>query len=197
VRISPLCFGRQQQQLSFLSEYTSDFRYLPGLANIGVDMLSRPSVVVLQLWPSAKLPVPQADTPVFCCSCQGNVHPGSPSVTVIPQATVPIYYAKMASLQTSCPDVTHIYNSTILFIVERTILGTLFRGTFLRVNSVCWYHARCMKAPWSMCTPQLTQAYAPQPGWCPPNFSGQTYKSRYVPLLRNVSPARKVKFLAL
>ena len=41
-RVSPPWSSRQQRQLSYISEFTSDLRHTPGAANVVADNLSRP-----------------------------------------------------------------------------------------------------------------------------------------------------------
>ena len=41
-RVSPPWSARQQRQLSYISEFTSDLRHTPGAANVVADNLSRP-----------------------------------------------------------------------------------------------------------------------------------------------------------
>ena len=50
-RVSPPWSARQQRQMAYISEFTSDFLHTPGAANVVADALSRPSAL-----PSAPLP---------------------------------------------------------------------------------------------------------------------------------------------
>ena len=52
-RVSPPTSARQQRQLSFLSEFTSDVVYLPGLSNAAADALTRPISSVSATTPPA------------------------------------------------------------------------------------------------------------------------------------------------
>ncbi len=42
-RVSPLTSGRQQRHLAFISEYTNQLVYVPGMSNVVADALSRPA----------------------------------------------------------------------------------------------------------------------------------------------------------
>ncbi len=46
-RLSDAWSARQQRQLSFVAEYTSDLQHVLGSANVVADTLSRPAVAVL------------------------------------------------------------------------------------------------------------------------------------------------------
>ena len=64
-RVSPPASARQQRHLSFLSEFTSDVVYLPGLSNAAADALSRPISSVSATTPPASsgLTTPPATLP--------------------------------------------------------------------------------------------------------------------------------------
>jgi len=45
-RVTPPWSARQQRQMAYIAEFTSDFRHTPGAANVVADALSRPPAVV-------------------------------------------------------------------------------------------------------------------------------------------------------
>ncbi len=65
-RVADSCSARQQHHLSFLAEYTSDIRHLPGRENVVADALSRPAAAVVP--PSAEA-VPWAELAVAQRGC--------------------------------------------------------------------------------------------------------------------------------
>jgi hypothetical protein len=58
-RTTPPWSARQQRQLSFIAEFTSDFRHTPGQENVVADALSRPPPA------AAQLPPPQPTSPAL------------------------------------------------------------------------------------------------------------------------------------
>jgi hypothetical protein len=57
-RTTPPWSARQQRQLSFIAEFTSDIRHTPGQENVIVDALSRPPSATAQLPPLSQRPSP-------------------------------------------------------------------------------------------------------------------------------------------
>jgi hypothetical protein len=53
-RLSPPWSARQQRQLAYLSEYTSDIWHTPGHANFAANALSRPRLPQRQTGPAAQ-----------------------------------------------------------------------------------------------------------------------------------------------
>jgi hypothetical protein len=54
-RTMPPWSARQQRQLSFIAEFTSDIRYTPGQENVVANTLSRPPPTPAQKPPTARL----------------------------------------------------------------------------------------------------------------------------------------------
>ena len=63
-RVSPPWSARQQRHLSYITEFTSDLRYVPGAENIVADALSRPPTTTPSLI-SAISPPPVVDLKVL------------------------------------------------------------------------------------------------------------------------------------
>ena len=64
--VADSCSARQQRHLSFLAEYTSDIRHLPGKENVVADALSRPAAAVV---PPSSEAVPWAELAVAQRGC--------------------------------------------------------------------------------------------------------------------------------
>ena len=122
-RVSLPWTPRQQRQLAFIAECTSDVRHVPGLANVVADHLSRP--------PAAPV-------------CQVAAHhlPAAPTCQVaaqqldtVPDPPVVVDYAAMAAAQRSCPGVAALRAASGLSIVTRDVeghplLGDISTGVF-------------------------------------------------------------------
>jgi hypothetical protein len=48
-RVSPPTSGHQQHHLDFISEYTNQLKYLPGMSNVVADALSRPAAAAAEV----------------------------------------------------------------------------------------------------------------------------------------------------
>ena len=59
-RVTPPWSGRQQRQMAYLSEFTTDFRHTPGAANVVADVLSRPQTLSPAPQPSNAAPLQSA-----------------------------------------------------------------------------------------------------------------------------------------
>ena len=82
-RVSDAWSARQQRQLSFIAEYTSDIKHVPGVENVVADALSRPTCAVL---PSQEGKVDLARLAEAQSTCketqQWRERPGTQQVTV-------------------------------------------------------------------------------------------------------------------
>ena len=111
-RVSPPWSTRQQRHLSFISEFSTDMRYLPGSDNVVADSLSRP--------PSPFAP----PSP-----------PSTAPIGAVAAATVVVPLVEIALGQLDCGDVRRLHLSSSLRIVKRSIgghvlLGDVSTGTF-------------------------------------------------------------------
>ena len=102
-RVSPPWSTRQQRQLSYISEFTSDLRHTPGAANVVADNLSRP--------PPKSPPDPQLPTSpgvkVSEVLAVSEVSEVSFSTTPSPFPTSSVInFSELAKEQLSCPDVS-------------------------------------------------------------------------------------------
>jgi len=107
-RVSPPWSARQQRQLSYIAEFTSDLLHVPGVYNHVADALSRPS--------PQQLPLPPA-------TWVNNVAATTPSA------------ARMAAEQATCPHVAILHRSPRLQITTQDVqgvplLGDTSTGTF-------------------------------------------------------------------
>ena len=99
-RGSPPWSARQQRQLSYISEFTSDLRHTPGAANVVANNLSRPPP---QSPPDPQLP-PSPEVKVSEVSAVSEV---SVSTTPSPFPTSSVInFSELAKEQLSCPDVS-------------------------------------------------------------------------------------------
>jgi hypothetical protein len=92
-RTTPPWSARQQRQLSFITDFTSDIRHTPGQENVVADALSRPPPAAAQQPPTAQpsSPAPTAeDWPE-----EGLVTPERPILAAIAEAQ-PVDFSAMA-----------------------------------------------------------------------------------------------------
>jgi hypothetical protein len=123
---TPPWSARQQRQLSFIAEFTSDIRPTPGQENVVADALSRPPPATAQPPPPSQQPSPTLaaeDWPE-----EGLAAPERPNAQ-------PINFSAMAAAQQACPEVPEMMNSTTLQITtqvvgDETLLETLRQGSF-------------------------------------------------------------------
>jgi len=106
-RVSPPWSGRQQRQLAFIAEYTTDLLHVPGKSNVVADALSRPTA-----------------SP-----------PGSAAICAAITDHSPLNLRDMALRQILCPQVQTLRNHPGLLIVTQqvgdlSLLGDASTGTF-------------------------------------------------------------------
>ncbi len=137
-RVTPPWSARQQRHLSFLAEFTSDFRHTSGHANVVAATLSCPPPEKSnKTAPAVAEPCPPVlhanklafqPEPASLCAADGDRQPPSP----VPP---PLDFQAVATAQRTCPKVVAMSNSPSLQIVSRaagdtTILGDISTGTF-------------------------------------------------------------------
>jgi hypothetical protein len=122
--VSPPWSARQQRQLAFLSEFTSDIRHTPGHANVVVDALSRPppaqqaaSNRAVAEKPAAALHATIAAPPLP----PANQQRASPPPSALD-------FTAVAAAQASCPDVATMRNSSTLQTVQWPVDGVQLLG---------------------------------------------------------------------
>jgi transposase InsO family protein len=131
-RVSPPWSARQQRQLSYIAEFTTDIQHTPGAENSVADALSRPgpppaasAAPVAAAVPSPPLvdgwSAPSVEdcsaTSVVDCSA-ASVDPSSPTVAAT-TATSPFDLSELSALQKLCPEVDSMRISPSLDIVYR------------------------------------------------------------------------------
>ena len=117
--------ARQQRQLAYISELTSDIRHTPGAANVVADSLSHPPLSGIS--PPSPLLAPGVmvsevsevwevtDNPVKISSLP------SP----FPASTGGINFSELAAEQLSCPNVLRLQNFKTLKLVTVMVQGKL------------------------------------------------------------------------
>jgi hypothetical protein len=138
-RLSPPWSARQQRQLAYLSEFTSDIRHTPGHANVVADALSRPSpsparrreqkaqhnpppslyqpkganlsAAALHANNGSK-PLPPAAATAFTPQPTATAEPAAP-------LTEPLDFVAMAAAQRECPDFKTMQASPSIQLVYR------------------------------------------------------------------------------
>jgi hypothetical protein len=131
-RTTPPWSARQQRQLSFIAEFTSDIRHTPGQENVVADALSRPPSAAAQPPPPSQRPSPAStaeDWPE-----EGLAAPDRPILAAIADAQ-PVDFSAMAAAQRTCPEVAEMTNSSTLHITthavgDTTLLGDISTGVF-------------------------------------------------------------------
>jgi transposase InsO family protein len=132
-RSSPPWSARQQRQLAYITEFTTDVRQTPGVSNPVADALSRPGEPCSRAPPSP--PMSGSSTP----SCSPpSLHATEPAAAPQPQPppTLPpaafaagvFRLADFAAAQKSCPDVAAMRQSPSLDIVYRLVDDTYLYG---------------------------------------------------------------------
>jgi hypothetical protein len=132
LRTTPPWSGRQQRQLSFITEFTSDIRHTPGQENMVADPLSRPPSVTAQPPPLSKRPSPALTAEDWLE--EGLAAPERPILAAIADVQ-PVDFLAMAAAQRACPEVTEMMNSSTLQITsqpvgDETLLGVVSTGVF-------------------------------------------------------------------
>ena len=94
-RVSSPWFSRQQRQLSFISEFTSNRVHLPGSQNVVADALSRPS------------PLPPLAPPLVPVS----------AVQPLPLAPA-IDFSELSTMQPSCPETSSLLSNPSLRVIS-------------------------------------------------------------------------------
>jgi hypothetical protein len=131
-RTTPQWSARQQRQLSFITEFTSDIRHTPGQEKVVAEALSRPPSTAAQ-----RPPPGQPTSPALTAEDwpeEGLGAPEQPILAAIADAQ-PINFLAMAAAQRACPEVAEMMNSTTLRITtqavgDETLLGDVSKGVF-------------------------------------------------------------------
>ncbi len=124
-RTTPPRSARQQRQLSFITEFTSDIRHTPVQENVVADALSRPPSAAAQPPPLSQRPPPALtaeDWPE-----EGLAALDQPILAAIADAQ-PVDFSAMAAAQRSCPEVAEMMNSSTLQITTQTVGDTTLLG---------------------------------------------------------------------
>jgi len=105
-RVSEPWTARQQRQLSYLAEHTSDIRHLSGLDNVVADALSRPAADEFNAGPDRGAEEYEAGPD----SCAGGLIPGpdsgagsSPAAALAAVAPAIPDFVELAAQQKACP----------------------------------------------------------------------------------------------
>jgi Integrase zinc binding domain len=128
-RVSPPWSARQQRQLAYITEYTTDIRHTPGASNAVADTLSRPgSGSALSLPPPKAAPaVHVTSAPAAPPSATSSPTPAAADTLATSQpfiAAIPDLAAFTAT-QRTCPDVGLMRQLPSLDIVCR-LVGTVY-----------------------------------------------------------------------
>ncbi len=117
-RTTPPWSARQQRQLSFIAEFTSDIRHTPGQENVVRDALSCPPSATTQPLPPSQRPSPALtaeDWPE-----EGLATPERHILAAIADAQ-PVDFSAMASAQQACLELAEMMNSTKLQITTQVV----------------------------------------------------------------------------
>ncbi len=123
-RVSPPWSARQQRQLTFLSEFTSDIRHTPGHANVVADALSRPPPA--QQAASSRTVAEKSAAALHATIAEQPLPPANQQRDAQPVPTLD--FAAVAAAQASCPDVVTMRGSTSLQTVQRPVGGVQLLG---------------------------------------------------------------------
>jgi len=120
-RVSPPWSARVQRHLSYISEFSTDIRYMPGKDNVVADSLSRPPAAS----PTVSPPPPPAQW----------LPPPPPAIPVCQASLPPLDFEAIAAAQPGCPDIAAMLRSSTLSIVTQQVggaqlLGDISTGTF-------------------------------------------------------------------
>jgi RNase H-like domain found in reverse transcriptase/Integrase zinc binding domain len=132
-RSSPPWSARQQRQLVYITEFTTDIRHTPGVSNPVADSLSRPGKTCSQAPPIPGSSSPYCSTP--SCSMP-SLHATEPATSPQPAPTLPpaaftasvFNLPDLATAQKSCPEVAAMRKSPSLEIVYRLFSDTYLYG---------------------------------------------------------------------
>jgi hypothetical protein len=130
-RISPPWSARQQRQMSFLAEFTADFRHTPGSANVVADALSRPpscASPAKTLSPVVRSPPPPPGSATSCDGTDINLTPPPPAAPPPDNPCQQIDFAAVAAAQADCPGVAMMRRSISLQVVTRPQQGRELYG---------------------------------------------------------------------
>jgi hypothetical protein len=129
-RTTPPWSARQQRQLSFITEFTSDIRHMPGQENVVADAFSHPPA---PLRPPADAQQPPTVPLVSCTPIaedwpeEGLAATKRPLLAAIADAQAADFSA-MAAAQWSCPEVKEMMNSDTLQITTQAVGGASLLG---------------------------------------------------------------------
>jgi hypothetical protein len=131
-RTTPPWSARQQRQLSFIAEFTSDIRHTPGQENVVADALSRPPPAAGKAPPPSQRPSPAVTTEDW--PEEGLATPEEHILAAIADAR-PVDFSAIAAAQRACPEVAELMNSTTLQITsqvvgDKTQFGDVLTGVF-------------------------------------------------------------------
>jgi RNase H-like domain found in reverse transcriptase/Integrase zinc binding domain len=122
-RVSPPWSARQQRQLAYITEYTTDIRHTPGASNAVADVLSRPGLGSAPPPPKAAPAVHATSAPAAPPSATSSPTPAAADTLTTSQpfiATIPDL-AAFAAAQRTCPEVGLMRQSPSLDIVCRLV----------------------------------------------------------------------------
>jgi hypothetical protein len=125
-RVTPPWSARQQRQMAYLSEFTSDFCHTSGTANVVADALSRPPSQV-----SITHPSPAAGPPATA----GPSNVSDPAVVASLPSGTAVDFAAMAEAQRHCPDIVSMRASPTIQVIywlvgDVHLLGDISTGVF-------------------------------------------------------------------